>query len=142
MIMLDTNKLYEVYYAIGSENKNIWNEQFFKGLIKEEATIFITTKLKHEGYLIARQLKDEVEILSLYVKKKYRRKGHAKNLLKELKSLAYKKELAKIFLEVSIENYKAISLYNNYGFKEISIRKNYYNYEGRKVDAKMLCLAL
>ena len=31
-----------------------------------------------------------------------------------------------IFLEVNTINYKAINLYNKYGFKQYSLRKNYY----------------
>ena len=41
------------------------------------------------------------------------------------------KKIKQINLEVSSTNTTAISLYKNYGFQEVGLRKNYYgNYDG------------
>ncbi len=69
----------------------------------------------------------ESDLLFIYIKKEYRGNKYSKYLLdepfKELKKIGIKK----VFLEVDTENHIAYNLYKSYGFKEISIRKNYYN---------------
>ena len=69
----------------------------------------------------------ESDLLFIYIKKEYRGNNYSKYLLdesfKELKKIGIKK----VFLEVDTENHVAYNLYKSYGFKEISIRKNYYN---------------
>lgn len=69
----------------------------------------------------------ESDLLFIYIKKEYRGNKYSKYLLdesfKELKKIGIKK----VFLEVDNENHVAYNLYKSYGFKEISIRKNYYN---------------
>ena len=68
----------------------------------------------------------ESDLLFIYIKEEYRGNDYSKYLLdesfKELKKIGIKK----VFLEVDIENKIAINLYNSYGFKLISTRKNYY----------------
>ena len=69
----------------------------------------------------------ESDLLFIYIKKEYRGNNYSKYLLdesfKELKKIGIKK----VFLEVDTENHIAYNLYKSYGFKEISIRKNYYS---------------
>ena len=69
----------------------------------------------------------ESDLLFIYIKKEYRGNKYSKYLLdesfKELKKIGIKK----VFLEVDTENHIAFNLYKSYGFKEISIRKNYYS---------------
>lgn len=69
----------------------------------------------------------ESDLLFIYIKKEYRGNNYSKYLLdesfKELKKIGIKK----VFLEVDTENHVAYNLYKSYGFKEISIRKNYYS---------------
>lgn len=69
----------------------------------------------------------ESDLLFIYIKKEYRGNKYSKYLLdesfKELKKIGIKK----VFLEADTENHIAFNLYKSYGFKEISIRKNYYN---------------
>ena len=40
-----------------------------------------------------------------------------------------------IYLEVAVNNRSAISLYEKYGFKKISIRKSYYKFNETMIDA-------
>ena len=89
------------------------------------------------GYMSFYQVMDEVEIIKIGVVKSYQRNGYGSFLIKELKKL----DIKKIFLEVSIENVKAINFYLKNGFKEIGLRKRYYKSKnGIKVDAIRLSL--
>ena len=68
----------------------------------------------------------EADLLFIYIRKDLRGKGYSKTLLDEsLKELS-NKGVHKVFLEVDNTNSRALSLYNSYGFKRISVRKYYY----------------
>jgi len=62
--------------------------------------------------------------------------------LKSLISLLKQKNYNRIFLEVNTSNSRAISLYKQFGFIDISIRKNYYFETGIYYDAKIMQLTL
>lgn len=70
------------------------------------------------GYLYYSLIYDRIEIN--YIESK--RKGVGSILMKELL-----KESLPITLEVSKENERAIALYQKFGFKEVALRKGYYN---------------
>ncbi|MDC0456553.1 GNAT family N-acetyltransferase [Alphaproteobacteria bacterium] len=87
------------------------------------------------GYMSFYQVTDEVEIIKIGIIKSYQRNGYGSYLIKELKKL----DIKKIFLEVSMENIKAINFYFKNGFKEIGLRKRYYKSKNDiKVDALRL----
>ena len=70
---------------------------------------------------------DEFEILHIAILPKFRNRGFALNLMKELeKLLNINKKSLKIFLEVSASNKFAIKLYEKLGYKAYNERKNYY----------------
>ena len=78
------------------------------------------------GYIIGRKIPPEGEIYRIAVREDKRQRGVGYRLL----SYALKTELGHgvetVFLEVREKNTPARALYKAYGFKEISIRKNYY----------------
>ena len=69
----------------------------------------------------------DADIEGIVVRKEFRNKGYAIELLdfaqKELKNQG----IEKIFLEVRKSNIPAKSLYEKIGYKEISVRKKYYS---------------
>ena len=78
-------------------------------------------------YLYQSQDVDEFEILHIAILPKFRNKGFASNLMKELeKILKINEKSLKIFLEVSSMNKFAIKLYEKLGYKAYNERKNYY----------------
>ena len=48
-------------------------------------------------------------------------------MLEELIKIAKERKLKDITLEVNINNISAINLYKKYDFKEVGLRKKYYN---------------
>jgi len=136
------NKLYEVYSSIKSPYEKKWKKKDFTSLILKEHTIFLLAKPKPIGYLLARIILDEIEIISLLIKKNHRRKGKGRDLLLDLCSLAGEKNITKIILEVSVENRPAKKLYESLNFKKVGVRKNYYNIEDKKEDAQIMALSI
>ena len=75
-----------------------------------------------KGFIICNHLYERVEILLLFVDTKYRNLGVGKSLIEYL----YNLDAEIISLEVSVENKPALHLYQKLGFKQIGIRKKYY----------------
>ena len=92
------------------------------------------------GYAGIRCVHDEGEITNIAVLPKHRRSGAGSMLLSKLISFAKDKNVSYISLEVRISNHSAKSLYLKNGFKEIGMRKEYY--ENNKEDAVIMQLNL
>lgn len=77
--------------------------------------------------LLARVLPGEpAEILTLFTRAQYRRKGYARELLNTLIQTAEVNSCPSIFLEVRAANAAARQLYAKLKFNEVSRRKAYY----------------
>ena len=87
------------------------------------------------GNLIFIEKVSEYEILFIYVKKTYRRKGLANYLLNKIYIQRNKSILKKIFLEVAENNFPAIEMYRKNNFELLNIRRNYFLIHEKKIDA-------
>ena len=78
------------------------------------------------GYIVGRKIPPEGEIYRIAVREDKRRRGIGYRLL----SYGLKTEsgagVETVFLEVRSKNLPARALYKSYGFKEVSVRRNYY----------------
>ncbi len=91
------------------------------------------------GYVLARQVADEAEILSIGVAPGFRRRRVASWLLAGLFDDLAASPTRKLFLEVSVENRAALELYRSLGFVAEGRRIGYYRNAGRApVDALVL----
>ncbi len=90
------------------------------------------------GYLIARIVDVDVEIISIEVVLNRRKEGNAKELINQLFNFCKDKKLRNIYLEVCIKNIPAINLYLSSGFKKKGKRNKYYKVENHFYDALML----
>ena len=113
----DINKLLiELNYKL---EEKLFNNDFLKVLIYEENGI--------KGVLIYQDLIDRLTIDYLVVDKEYRKLGIATKLIKEMENRNI--NAINSTLEVRISNKLAINFYKKNGFKEVTIRKNYYKDE-------------
>ena len=92
------------------------NNPFAKYLIYKENGQVI-------GYLYYSDIYDRAEINQFEIEISHRNCGKASKLLKKAIKLVDKS----ITLEVKIDNFPAIHLYEKYGFERKAIRKGYYN---------------
>lgn len=95
------------------------------------------------AFSICKIVLDEAELLNLAVEPEMQGQKIASKLLNNLILELQKQKCKNLLLEVRKSNYKAQNLYKKFGFKTISIRKNYYrhptlNYE----DALVMQLQL
>lgn len=96
-------------------------------ILEEKNSIYIKYKLIIDdievGFIEIIPNSDILEITNVLIYESFRGKGYSKILMNHIFNM---KEFTKILLEVNVYNKEAISLYKKYGFKEISVRKNYY----------------
>ena len=90
------------------------------------------------GFLIARQVADEAEVLNLAVLTDSRRKGQATSLLTTALDHFRNSGVLRIFLEVRESNQPAIAFYTKHGFISSGRRKAYY----RSLVEDALCMDL
>ena len=77
------------------------------------------------GFILATDLQETCDILSVVVDPNYRRMKVASNLIDYLIS-DLDENLKLITLEVSTKNTPALKLYDQFGFEVVNIRKKYY----------------
>jgi ribosomal-protein-alanine N-acetyltransferase len=93
---------------------------YILGLIAESKARVIA------GYLVARIIDGEGEILNLAVSPEHRRRGIGALLLESALDALAKRGVEAVFLEVRISNQAAINLYQAKGFRPIGQRHGYY----------------
>lgn len=107
-------------------DKNIENHFNFKDYLKNsiycQYVYVIDDKIV--GYILITIIDDLVEIHLLYVDNLFRNQKIGTKLIDYIIN---KYSNYRFLLEVAINNYIAIKLYENMNFKKINIRKKYYN---------------
>lgn len=91
------------------------------------------------GFYVSWFISGEIELANIAVSTDYRRMGLGDQLMDDLIDYGKKMAFQKIYLEVRNHNQRAVPLYENKGFEQIAIRKNYYS-DGE--DAKVMALNL
>ena len=87
-----------------------------------------TFAFAHEdGFVLARAVADEAEILTLAVHPYKRGKGLGRALLQATISKVRSMGAKSVFLEVGVENPAARALYARLGFTKVGARNGYYN---------------
>ncbi len=79
------------------------------------------------GFLVARLVSDELEILNLAVRADSRRQGAGRLLLQEALAWAVAQGAKKAYLEVRASNEAALRFYQRQGFEQLSRRSGYYS---------------
>jgi ribosomal-protein-alanine acetyltransferase len=107
-----------------------WSLELIKSELEspENLVIFVKDDFSEiVGYIIIRIIHDEAEVLRFGVKKENQGKGIGKRLLMTALDELRRRGIKKVFLEVSVDNIKAQRLYENFEFKKVGERKNYYS---------------
>jgi ribosomal-protein-alanine N-acetyltransferase len=94
------------------------------------------------GFVLARDLGGEIEILSLGVVPDCRRQGVGRALLDAITCEAGRRGSGSIVLEVATANAPARRLYAAAGFVQVGRRPRYYRHAGQNGDALILRRAI
>ncbi len=117
----------------------LWTkEQFEKELNLTCAQIFLCATAdtkKVFGFVCFRVYQDEAELTNFAILPSLQDKHFGTELLSFALTYLLNKNVKKITLEVNTQNTKAKKIYQDFGFKKVAIRKNFY--EG-KIDGELM----
>ena len=108
---------------------DFWNYNVFKSELENDNSKYIVAKQDNNivGFAGIWIAIDIAHITNIVVKKDMRNNGIGSKLLKELINLCKELNLKEVTLEVNENNISAINLYKKNAFKEVGLRKKYYN---------------
>lgn len=119
-------------------SNNPWTQTQLLESIKNPVNLGYSLIYKSEiiGYLIAMPVIESADILNIAINSSYQRKGFGKALIEHLVQALNKRGVSEVLLEVRQSNFSAIKFYLALGFKEISVRKNYYTKNSNEPSVK------
>jgi len=94
------------------------------------------------GHLVMSTAAKEAHILNLCIYPQQQGKGWGRKLLNESELIATQNKAETCFLEVRPSNKIGVTLYQNAGYNEIGLRKNYYPTENGREDAIVMAKQL
>jgi ribosomal-protein-alanine N-acetyltransferase len=106
-----------------------WTENAFRHEIENPRAYFFVAVAEDGavmGYYDMWLYSGEGHLLNICVAPEYRRKGLGRMLLEHALATAGTAGVHEIYLEVRPSNEAAINLYVKYGFKELEVRRGYY----------------
>ena len=94
------------------------------------------------GYVVFMVALDEGHLLNITVAPVWRRRGLARRMLGEMKTICRERGADVVYLEVRLSNVPAQCLYRSSGFEEIARRKRYYPAGNGREDAVLMLVRL
>ena len=109
---------------------NFWSYNILKQELENGKSKYFVAKQENEivGFAGILLIIDQVNIMNIVVKKDKRNFGIGSLLLEEIIRYSKIHNATSITLEVNEKNIPAIKLYKKYGFKQVGLRRKYYNY--------------
>lgn len=106
-----------------------WTEPMFRDEFSDSTKYYLVAKIDEKvvGYCGFQHILDQADIMNIAILPEFRGLGIGKALLNNILELADSLCVTGITLEVAENNTVAIGLYENFGFKQEGVRKNYYN---------------
>lgn len=104
-----------------------YSEEGCKSLLKNSDVYLLICKSETVGYAALKIIPPEAELWRFAIRPKWQRKKFGHYLWNFIEEILLKKEIQKVYLEVSQNNQAAISFYKKCGFNQYHIRKNYYD---------------
>lgn len=123
--------LHDIYLIEEMENANFDTPWSAESIAMEIENGFSTSVFLREddqviGYMNFWDIDNSLELNRICISEEYRGQGKAKFMMDYLLSQALERGSDRIILEVASDNESAIKLYDNFGFRQIHLRENYY----------------
>ncbi|MCW2486570.1 ribosomal protein S18-alanine N-acetyltransferase [Candidatus Symbiopectobacterium sp. NZEC127] len=120
-----------------------WTESTFTS---NQGERYLNLKLTLDDTLVAfaitQVVLDEATLFNIAVHPTHQRQGHGRHLLEQLIETLEARGITTLWLEVRASNANAIALYEQLGFNEVSLRRNYYPAANGREDAVIMALPL
>ncbi|WP_182355839.1 ribosomal protein S18-alanine N-acetyltransferase [Komagataeibacter europaeus] len=103
-----------------------WDAQAMQALLDMPGVCVVMAAGDAPGFIMARTLFDEAEILTFAVDPAWQRRGIGRDLLARCTRQVGEAGARTLFLEVAMDNAPAMGLYRANGFAQAGIRRHYY----------------
>lgn len=102
----------------------------FKKMSQDKNYKFFVAKIGKEivGFLIFLNIDEKLEVIKVATANNYKRQGVATELFSKMIDFGVAHQFKGVLLEVNENNLPARKFYETQGFKQIYVRKKYYNY--------------
>lgn len=117
-----------------------WTEKLFSDSLERHLCLVAESAEKIVGFAVVQFVVDEASLLNIAVEPTQQKQGIGRLLLDEVLAQASAKKATTVFLEVRASNQRAIQMYQQAGFNEMGLRKNYYPSANGKEHAVMMAL--
>lgn len=126
---MKVSDLDEIKDNLQNDFYDFWNYEIFKAELVNNTCSYLVLRYNNEIVCFGglKIILDEAELMIIATRQDKRGNGYAKYILKELINIANTMKLNKINLEVNENNKVAIHLYEMFDFKQVGLRKKYYN---------------
>ncbi len=94
------------------------------------------------GHAVLSTVADEASVLNIAVSPRAQRQRIGYQLMENILAYAASKNCVEVFLEVRESNRPAFTMYHQFGFNEVGIRRNYYPSKQGREDAILLACYL
>jgi len=92
------------------------------------------------AYAVVWCILDQGELANIAVAGPYRGQGYGSYLLSRVVDVAKERGVESLYLEVRVSNTRPADLYRGFGFKEIGVRRDYYDHPSE--DALLMVMRL
>ena len=105
-----------------------WPAASVREVLEWQGVLGIASEVRGQivGFLIARQVKEEAEVLNVAVTPEMRGRGEGGALLRTAVAELRKRRVGRIFLEVRESNAAGIAFYSRHSFSPVGRREGYY----------------
>lgn len=117
-----------------------WTEKLFSDGLERHWCLVAERAEQIVGFAVVQFVVDEASLLNIAVEPAQQKQGIGRLLLDEVLAQASAKKATTVFLEVRASNQRAIQMYQQAGFNEMGLRKNYYPAANGKEHAVMMAL--
>ena len=124
-----------------ASNLTPWSKKIFQKILENRSISFVIRSNESVvAFCIANKVLDECHLQNIAVIEEFRGKGIGTFMLNILFKRAKLSDLDTVLLEVRESNEIARKFYRDNGFKELSVRKNYYKAENGRENAVIMRL--
>ena len=128
--IMSLNDLETIKDILQTEFDEFWTYEILQQELLSNNSKYIVAKSLDNiivGFAGIKIILDTAELMNIVTKKSFRANGIGKLMLKYLINMCKKEKIKTLNLEVNSQNTIAINLYKKYNFKEVGLRKKYYN---------------
>ena len=132
---MNLQDLEEIKDCLLTDFDDFWSYNILKQELENGKSKYFVAKQENEivGFAGILLIIDQVNIMNIVVKKDKRNFGIGSSLLEEIIRYSKIHNATSITLEVNEKNIPAIKLYKKYGFKQVGLRRKYYNNEDNAI---------